>query len=48
MLVTAVIPCYNSQNTIERAIDSVLNQTRKVDEIIVVNDGSTDNSLQVL
>jgi glycosyltransferase involved in cell wall biosynthesis len=48
MLVTAVIPCYNSQNTIERAIDSVLNQTHKVDEIIVVNDGSTDNSLQVL
>lgn len=48
MLVSAVIPCYNAQSTIGRAIDSLLHQSIAVDEIIVVNDGSVDNSLQVL
>lgn len=48
MVITAVIPCYNAQYTIERAIHSVLSQSHHIEEIIVVNDGSTDNSLQVL
>ncbi|WP_396597066.1 glycosyltransferase family 2 protein [Dokdonia sp. R86516] len=48
MFVSAVIPCYNAQSTIGRAIDSLLHQSIAVDEIIVVNDGSVDNSLQVL
>ncbi|AGC77410.1 hypothetical protein LX97_01709 [Nonlabens dokdonensis] len=46
MLVSAIIPCYNAASTISRAIESVLNQTTTVDEIIVINDGSTDNSLE--
>ncbi len=48
MLVSAVIPCYNAQSTIVRAVDSLLHQSIAIDEIIVVNDGSEDNSLQVL
>ena len=48
MLVSAVIPCYNAQSTIGRAIDSLLHQSIAIDEIVVVNDGSVDNSLQVL
>lgn len=40
-----VIPLYNKQHSIQRAIESILNQSYKDFEIIVVNDGSTDESL---
>ncbi|MHC5163353.1 MAG: glycosyltransferase family 2 protein [Planctomycetota bacterium] len=46
--VSAVIPAYNCEKYIARAIESVLNQTRPVDEIIVVEDGSTDNTAEVI
>nr|WP_315164848.1 glycosyltransferase family A protein [uncultured Flavobacterium sp.] len=48
MTVSAIIPCFNAETTIERAILSVVSQTRPVFEIIVVNDGSTDNSGRLL
>lgn len=47
-LVSVVIPMYNRERTIQRAVDSVLNQTYKNIEVLVVDDGSTDNSVQML
>lgn len=45
---SVVIPLYNKQREIGRTIRSVLQQTRLPDEIIVVDDGSTDASAQVV
>lgn len=42
-----IIPVYNSAATLARAIESVLAQTWPAHEIIVIDDGSTDNSLHV-
>lgn len=42
-LVSIVIPVYNGANYMREAIDSAINQTYDNIEIIVVNDGSTDN-----
>lgn len=44
-LVGVVIPLYNKQGTVARAIRSVLDQTVTRIEVVVVNDGSTDSSL---
>jgi glycosyltransferase involved in cell wall biosynthesis len=43
-IISAVIPAYNSEKHIVRAIESVLRQTRPADEIIVVDDGSADGT----
>jgi glycosyltransferase involved in cell wall biosynthesis len=48
VLVTVVIPMYNAEGTIIRSIESVLEQTVKSIEIIVVNDGSTDGGLELV
>lgn len=42
--ITVAIPCYNNEDSVGRAIEAALNQSRAPDEIIVVDDGSTDNS----
>ncbi|WP_157626219.1 glycosyltransferase family 2 protein [Sphingobacterium sp. B29] len=47
-LVSIVIPCYNCENTIEEAIGSALSQTYTNIEVIVVNDGSVDNSESIV
>lgn len=47
-LVSVIIPCYNYAQYVEQAISSVFNQTYKNIEVIVINDGSTDDSHEVI
>lgn len=48
MKVSVIIPCYNVENTIERCLESVMNQTYPIYEIICVEDHSTDSTLEIL
>lgn len=48
MLISVIIPCYNSTDTIERAIDSVIHQTYQNWELILVDNNSTDNTSEKL
>jgi len=48
MKISVIIPLYNGEKTILRTLKSVLNQTKTADEIIIVNDGSTDSSSEIL
>ena len=45
-LVSVIIPCYNVAGYVERAVNSILNQTCTNLEIWLINDGSTDDTLQ--
>lgn len=47
-LISVIIPTYNGSETIERAINSALNQTYKNLEVIVVDDCSTDNTVEIV
>lgn len=46
--VSVIIPVYNAERYLEKCISSIANQTMKDIEILVINDGSTDNSLNIL
>ncbi|MFA6215494.1 MAG: glycosyltransferase family A protein [Patescibacteria group bacterium] len=46
--ISIVIPIYNAKKTLEKCLESIFNQTWKNFEIIAVNDGSTDSSLEIL
>jgi glycosyltransferase involved in cell wall biosynthesis len=45
---TVITPTYNRADFIKKSVESILQQTHKNFEIIIVNDGSTDNTLEVL
>ncbi len=47
MRVSVIVPVYNVECYLRRCLDSCVNQTLKDIEIIVINDGSTDNSLEI-
>ena len=46
--VSVIVPVYNVEKFLPRCLDSIINQTLKDIEIICINDGSPDNSLQIL
>lgn len=48
MLISVIIPAYNAEKTILATIKSVVSQTYKNFEIVVINDGSTDNTVSVV
>ena len=47
-MVSVIIPLYNKASWVERCVQSVISQTYKNIEILIVNDGSTDNSREVV
>jgi cellulose synthase/poly-beta-1,6-N-acetylglucosamine synthase-like glycosyltransferase len=46
--VTVMIPCFNEEATIRRGVMSILDQTRPADQILIVNDSSTDKTAEIL
>ena len=48
MRITAAVPCYNGEKFIAGCIQSLLEQSQPPDEILVVDDGSTDSSAEIL
>lgn len=46
--VSVIMPTYNSEKTIKKSIESVLNQTYRNLEIIIINDGSTDSTEKII
>lgn len=48
MEISVVIPTYNRESTIQKTLESVLNQTSRPMEIIVVDDGSTDRTIDIV
>lgn len=46
--ISVVVPCYNCSQTIEECVDSAMNQTYASYEILLINDGSSDDTLEKL
>lgn len=46
--ISIIIPVYNVEDFVKRCIESILNQTYQNFELILINDGSTDNSLNII
>lgn len=46
--VSVIIPVFNTEAYLEEAVRSIMNQTLKALEIIIIDDGSTDNSLTII
>ena len=48
MTISVIIPAYKAADTIERALSSVAEQTLKPKQIIVIDDGSNDDTLKIV
>ena len=48
MNLSVIVPAYNAEKTLRECLDSVFSQTRPVDELIVIDDGSTDSTRVIL
>lgn len=46
-LVSVIVPVYNSEAFVAETIESIINQSYRNLEIILINDGSTDNSKEI-
>ena len=46
-IISIIVPVYNGEKTLNRCLDSILSQTYRDFEVILVNDGSSDNSLEI-
>ncbi len=46
--ISAIIPAYNAEKTIINCLNSVVNQTIKISEILVIDDGSMDNTAEIV
>lgn len=47
-LISVIIPCYNAESTLEKCLNSVLNQDYENFEVIIINDGSTDSTSKII
>ena len=47
-MITIILPVLNGENSIASSIESILNQTYKNIEFIIINDGSTDNTVKII
>ena len=47
-LISIIVPVYNTENYLEKCLYSLVNQTYKNIEIIIIDDGSTDNSMNII
>lgn len=47
-LISVVMPVYNGEKYIKKCLDSLINQTLKDFEIIIINDGSLDNTQNII
>ena len=48
MKILLIIPVYNEEKKLRRSLNSYLNQTYPINQITIVNDGSSDNSSQII
>ena len=46
-LISVIVPVYNAEKSVERCLKSIIKQSYKNLEIIIINDGSTDKSLNL-
>ena len=47
-LISVIVPVYNVEKYVEECVESILNQTLKNTEVLIVNDGSTDKSNELV